>query len=99
MPDRDNHLPEMAMVIAANLGYPRIGANRELKWAVESYWAGKITEDELTIASADIRASNWRYQYEQGIVHIPSNDFSLYDHVLDTALMVCLLYTSDAADE
>lgn len=76
------------MVIAANLGYPRIGANRELKWAVEGYWSGKIREDELALVAAEIRRSNWQYQFDQGILHIPSNDFSLYDQVLDTAIMV-----------
>ena len=76
------------MVIAANLGYPRIGANRELKRAVESYWSGKIGEDELALVAAKIRSVNWQYQFEQGIRHIPSNDFSLYDQVLDTAIMV-----------
>ena len=76
------------MVIATNLGFPRIGANRELKWAVESFWAGKTDEAALTQTAAAIRKANWRYQQGQGLDHIPSNDFSLYDQVLDTAVMV-----------
>ena len=76
------------MAIATNLGFPRIGANRELKWAVESYWAGKTDEVALTQTAADIRKANWQYQQSQGLDHIPSNDFSLYDQVLDTAVMV-----------
>jgi 5-methyltetrahydropteroyltriglutamate--homocysteine methyltransferase len=76
------------MVKATNLGFPRIGANRELKWAVESFWAGKTDEATLTQTAADIRKANWRYQQGQGLDHIPSNDFSLYDQVLDTAVMV-----------
>ncbi|UCH83939.1 MAG: 5-methyltetrahydropteroyltriglutamate--homocysteine S-methyltransferase [Candidatus Latescibacterota bacterium] len=76
------------MVLATNLGYPRIGPKRELKKALEKYWAGKITESELEDVSQSIRQDNWRLQKDAGIDHIPSNEFSLYDHVLDTAAMV-----------
>lgn len=76
------------MVIATNLGFPRIGKNRELKWAVESFWAGKITEQNLQEVASSIRKFNWKYQQDKGIDHIPSNDFSLYDQMLDTAIMV-----------
>lgn len=76
------------MAIAANLGFPRIGLNRELKKALESYWDGKLSEKALLVAAAALRRENWIMQQQAGIQHIPSNDFSLYDHVLDTAVMV-----------
>ncbi|MDE2837318.1 MAG: 5-methyltetrahydropteroyltriglutamate--homocysteine S-methyltransferase [Chloroflexota bacterium] len=76
------------MATSTNLGFPRIGANRELKWAVEAYWAGKIDAEELQQRAALVRRSHWDLQRKAGITHIPSNDFSLYDHVLDTSVMV-----------
>ena len=76
------------MATASNLGFPRIGPKRELKRAVEEYWAGKNDEPALLRAAADIRRENWKLQQRLGIAHIPSNDFSLYDHVLDTSVMV-----------
>jgi 5-methyltetrahydropteroyltriglutamate--homocysteine methyltransferase len=69
-----------------NLGYPRIGSNRELKKDNELYWAGKITAEELLTTAAGIRKLNWELQAEKGIDLIPSNDFSLYDQVLDLTL-------------
>jgi 5-methyltetrahydropteroyltriglutamate--homocysteine methyltransferase len=71
-----------------NLGYPRIGSQRELKKACENYWAGKITLAELLQAGRQIRQENWKLQQEAGIGFIPTNDFSYYDHVLDTSLML-----------
>ena len=70
------------------LGYPRIGANRELKKATEAYWAGTITQAELADTAAQLRSSHWKKQQAAGIDLIPSNDFSFYDHVLDTACLV-----------
>ncbi len=75
-------------MITANLGFPRIGANRELKFAVECYWSGQWNREELNAVTRELRRSHWRMQADAGIQHIPSNDFSLYDHVLDTAVMV-----------
>ena len=72
----------------ATLGTPRIGPRRELKFAIESYWAGKSSEKELIDAAAALRAANWARQKSLGATVIPSNDFSLYDHVLDTSVMV-----------
>ena len=72
----------------ATLGTPRIGPRRELKLALESYWAGKSSEAELLDAAAGLRAANWARQKSLGVTEIPSNDFSLYDHVLDTSVMV-----------
>ena len=71
-----------------NLGYPRIGSNRELKKASELYWAGKISADELLTVGKNIRAVNWQIQANAGIDLIPSNDFSFYDQVLDLTLTV-----------
>ena len=77
------------MAIRTNiLGYPRVGANRELKKAEEAYWAGKITRQELLDAAALIRKGNWLLQKESGIDLIPSNDFSFYDQTLDLSLAV-----------
>ncbi|ODV86034.1 hypothetical protein CANARDRAFT_22817 [[Candida] arabinofermentans NRRL YB-2248] len=75
------------MVQSAVLGFPRIGAFRELKKNTEAYWAGKITADQLLQVGKDIRATNWKLQKEAGVDIIPSNDFSFYDHVLDLSLL------------
>lgn len=69
-----------------NLGYPRIGSNRELKKASELYWAGKISAEELIDAGKEIRLNNWKLQAGAGVDLIPSNDFSFYDQVLDLTL-------------
>lgn len=75
-------------ILAHNLGFPRIGARRELKRALESYWAGLITEAQLLVTAKAIRQENWLRQKAIGIDLIPSNDFSLYDHVLDACALV-----------
>lgn len=71
-----------------NLGYPRIGSNRELKKACEQYWSGKIPVEELVKTGKIIRQHNWQLQKDAGIDLVPSNDFSFYDQVLDTSLLV-----------
>ncbi|MDR0658218.1 MAG: 5-methyltetrahydropteroyltriglutamate--homocysteine S-methyltransferase [Mediterranea sp.] len=71
-----------------NLGYPRIGSRRELKKACERFWAGDSSIEELLLAGKQIRKENWKIQQDAGIDLIPCNDFSFYDHVLDTNLMV-----------
>jgi 5-methyltetrahydropteroyltriglutamate--homocysteine methyltransferase len=76
------------MTVVASLGYPRFGANRELKRALESYWSGKITAEDLLTNAQQIRQDHWEIQQSAGIDVIPSNDFSLYDHVLDATWMV-----------
>ncbi|MFD1881311.1 5-methyltetrahydropteroyltriglutamate--homocysteine S-methyltransferase [Paracoccus pacificus] len=76
------------MVTSANLGYPRIGAKRELKKAVEAYWKGEIGAAALESVGADLRAANWAAQVDAGIQRIPSNDFSFYDQILDTTAML-----------
>ena len=75
-------------VLVATLGFPRIGPHRALKSALESYWAGRIEAPALQAQAADLRAQAWRRQKALGADILPSNDFSLYDHVLDTAVMV-----------
>jgi len=70
------------------LGYPRIGARRELKKATEAFWAGRSTEAGLEETAAALRRQTWETLREAGLTAIPSNTFSLYDHVLDTAVMV-----------
>ena len=76
------------MAIASNLGFPRIGAARELKKALESHWSEKLSESDLLATGKALRQKNWTLQKQLGVEHIPSNDFSLYDHVLDAAAMV-----------
>lgn len=77
------------MVIAANLGFPRIGAKRELKKAVESYWKGEMGAEALQAEAKKIRTQNWEMQKNAGVAHIPSNDFSFYDDKgLDTIALL-----------
>jgi 5-methyltetrahydropteroyltriglutamate--homocysteine methyltransferase len=75
-------------ITVATLGFPRIGPRRELKTALERYWSGKSDADALLGVAADLRARTWAQQSALGVDHIPSNDFTLYDHVLDTSVMV-----------
>jgi len=76
------------MALSNISGFPRIGRNRELKFATEGYWAGKVSAEELAKAAKDIRVENWRLMQDAGIDLIPSNDFSYYDQVLDTIALV-----------
>ncbi|HJV64564.1 MAG TPA: 5-methyltetrahydropteroyltriglutamate--homocysteine S-methyltransferase [Geomonas sp.] len=69
-----------------NLGYPRIGANRELKTACERYWSGEGELEELMQTGERLRRTQWLIQKEAGIELIPCNDFSFYDQVLDLTL-------------
>lgn len=69
-----------------NLGYPRIGGQRQLKKACEQYWAGKINLTELNKVAVTIKEENWQTQLAAGIDLIPCNDFSFYDHMLDLSL-------------
>ncbi|MGH3343804.1 MAG: 5-methyltetrahydropteroyltriglutamate--homocysteine S-methyltransferase [Carbonactinosporaceae bacterium] len=69
-------------------GYPRQGPNRELKKAIEGYWAGRVSADTLQGTAAGLRRDNWRQLADAGGQEIPTGDFSLYDHVLDTTVMV-----------
>ena len=69
-------------------GYPRVGAKRELKFAVEAYWKGAKSEAELQETAAEIRRLNWATQKAAGADLVPVGDFSFYDHVLD---LLCTL--------
>ena len=71
-----------------NLGFPRIGVQRELKKALESYWAGTSTREALLRTGKELRLRHWQLQRAAGIDSIPCNDFSFYDQMLD---MACLL--------
>jgi len=78
----------MTQVQTAVLGFPRVGADRELKRALEAHWQGKTTAAELRRVARDLRRQNVEAAHAAAVDVIPSNDFSLYDHVLDTAIMV-----------
>ncbi|MBN1361875.1 MAG: 5-methyltetrahydropteroyltriglutamate--homocysteine S-methyltransferase [Sedimentisphaerales bacterium] len=75
-------------VKTANLGFPRIGAQRELKTALEAYWRGDLSQADLQQTTREIRRSSWQLQRDAGVDLIPSNDFSLYDHILDMVAML-----------
>jgi 5-methyltetrahydropteroyltriglutamate--homocysteine methyltransferase len=75
------------MALSTIPGFPRIGANRELKWALEGYWAGKRPAADLERTAREVRAANWAVQRAAGLDLVPVNDFSRYDHVLDTATL------------
>jgi 5-methyltetrahydropteroyltriglutamate--homocysteine methyltransferase len=70
------------------IGFPRIGKNRELKFASEKYFKGELSANELEKTAAELRAYGWKKQAEAGITFIPSNDFSFYDNMLDTAFLL-----------
>jgi len=69
------------MVTTHSLGYPRIGPQRELKFALEAYWNRRLTGEELEITASDLRRRHW--QDQQALDLVPAGDFSLYDQVLD----------------
>lgn len=74
------------MAVAHNLGFPRIGGDRELKKAVEAYWKGDITEDNLRQVGRELRAKHWQLQKDAGIDLVPVGDFAWYDQVLTHSL-------------
>ncbi|MFD0265331.1 5-methyltetrahydropteroyltriglutamate--homocysteine S-methyltransferase [Streptomyces sp. NPDC127106] len=80
--------PAATAARATVYGYPRQGQNRELKKAVEGYWKGRVTADGLRETAAGLRRSNWQQLAEAGVHEVPTGDFSYYDHVLDTTVMV-----------
>jgi 5-methyltetrahydropteroyltriglutamate--homocysteine methyltransferase len=76
-------------VVLSNVsGFPRIGDRRELKTATERYWNGEVSEDDLRQVARDIRRRNWVFMRDVGLDLVPSNDFSLYDQVLDAIALV-----------
>jgi 5-methyltetrahydropteroyltriglutamate--homocysteine methyltransferase len=76
------------MTTAHNLGFPAIGAQRELKRATEGFWSGKVSRDDLLRTGAELRARHWRLQRDAGLDLVPVNDFSFYDRVLDACALV-----------
>jgi 5-methyltetrahydropteroyltriglutamate--homocysteine methyltransferase len=76
------------MALSNVSGFPRIGPRRELKFATEGYWRGEVSAQELVEVGRRIRLDNWRLMQGAGIDLIPSNDFSLYDQVLDAISLV-----------
>ncbi|GGG73926.1 5-methyltetrahydropteroyltriglutamate--homocysteine S-methyltransferase [Edaphobacter dinghuensis] len=75
-------------LVTANLGYPRIGRHRELKFALEEFWRGRLSEADLLATAKTLRQRNWQLQKDAGLDVIPSNDFSFYDQVLDALVLV-----------
>jgi 5-methyltetrahydropteroyltriglutamate--homocysteine methyltransferase len=76
------------MPTSHNLGFPSLGPKRELKRATEAYWNGKTSQADLLRTASELRAANWRLQQAAEIDLVPSNDFSLYDRMLDTSALV-----------
>ncbi len=76
------------MMKTSVIGFPRVGTLRELKFASEKYFGHEITAQELTETAADLRHRHWMTQVTAGIDFIPCNDFSFYDIVLDTAVLL-----------
>ncbi|WP_371786198.1 hypothetical protein [Streptosporangium subroseum] len=74
--------------VATVHGYPRQGPDRELKRAIEGYWANRVTAEDLRDVAARLRRDTWRRLTDTGMREVPTGDFSLYDHVLDTTVMV-----------
>ena len=72
----------MANIIAHNLGFPRIGGDRELKRAQEAYWRGEISQAQLEEVGRVLRNTHWKLQSDAGLDFIPTGDFAWYDHVL-----------------
>ena len=73
------------------VGFPRIGEQRELKFATEKYFKGELDQDELARTGKELRQRDWGYLQKAGIDEIPSNDFSYYDQVLDAAFLFDLV--------
>ena len=73
---------------SAVIGFPRVGKLRELKFASEKYFRGEIGCDELLEEAGKLRKEHWGWQKENGISYISSNDFSFYDGMLDTAVLL-----------
>ena len=85
------------MVQVHNLGFPRIGKRRELKFALESYWHGETTQRNLQETGQALRKLHW--QYQQGLDWVPVGDFSFYDQVLDMSFTLGLSSHSHLVDE
>lgn len=73
------------------LGFPRIGAHRELKHALDAYWKDELSEEELVRVGTQLRQRHWHIQKDAGLSFVATGDFSFYDHVLDTAVLLGLI--------
>ncbi|MES2579931.1 MAG: 5-methyltetrahydropteroyltriglutamate--homocysteine S-methyltransferase [Pseudomonadota bacterium] len=69
------------------LGYPRVGAKRELKFALESFWRRESSSEDLQTTATNLRATHWQKQQDADLAFVTSNDFSQYDHVLDHTVL------------
>jgi 5-methyltetrahydropteroyltriglutamate--homocysteine methyltransferase len=98
---KDAVMTAVAPFTATIIGSPRIGPNRELKRAVEKYWAGRSDRTELESIAVTLRRDTWESLVAAGLDSVPVNTFSYYDQVLDTALMVGALpaRVADIADD
>ena len=76
------------MALAHNLGFPRIGRDRELKKALEAFWSGKIEQESLLQTGRELRVAHWQLQRDAGLELVPVGDFAWYDQVLTHSLMV-----------
>ena len=74
------------MALAHNLGFPRIGRDRELKKALEAFWKGELDEAGLRAVGKQLRATHWQAQKDAGIELLPVGDFAWYDQVLTHSL-------------
>jgi 5-methyltetrahydropteroyltriglutamate--homocysteine methyltransferase len=81
------------------LGYPRMGAQRQLKWALEDYWKGQLTQEQLLNEAASIRQQHWQVQLDAGLDFITAGDFALYDHVLNHSYLFGVVPERFAANE
>jgi len=70
------------------VGFPRIGEQRELKKVLEEFWAKKCSYDAVKSVASELKKRHWEYQKNAGIEFISSNDFSLYDNMLDTSFLL-----------
>lgn len=79
---------ENSMTVFHTLGFPRVGAQRELKWALESYWRGDSSLANLQQTAIEVRQQNWQEQVDAGLEILTAGDFALYDHVLNTSYLL-----------
>lgn len=79
------------MIKSHILGYPRIGAQRELKWALEQFWSGQCSEHDLLTTGRQLCEQNWQQQIESGLDFITVGDFSFYDHMLDLSVLLSVI--------
>lgn len=76
------------MITTHNLGFPRVGVQRELKHALEAYWAGRNTADELEETGRELRLRHWALQAQSGLAYVPVGDFAWYDHILEWSTLL-----------